>query len=99
MQGRCSFTFEYDDSFHNPHFYDAKVKCSLKLVNAPKVAGVGGQGYYQFQRDMGGTNTNSLYGPIVIPNKIANFHFEKAVIEVPGDRNRTHYQNPPNNYS
>ena len=39
---------------------------------------------------MGGTDTNSLYGPIVIPNRIANFYFKKAVIEVLGDRNRTH---------
>ena len=84
MQGRCSFTFEYDGSFHNPCFYDAKVKYSLKLVNAPKVAGVGGQGYHQFQRDVSGTETDSLYGPIVVPNRIADFYFEKAVIEVLG---------------
>ena len=81
---RRSFTCEYDGSFHNPRFYDAKVKYSLKLVNALKVAGVGGQRYPQFQRDMSGTKTDSLYGPIVVPNRIANFYFEKAVIEVLG---------------
>ena len=53
-------------------------------MNAPKVASVGGQGYHQFQRDVSRTKTDSLYGPIVVPNSIANFYFEKAVIEVLG---------------
>ena len=34
--------------------------------------------------DDGGTTTHSSYGPIIIPNRLADFFFEKAVIEVLG---------------
>ena len=47
MQGRRSFTFEYEGTFHNPRFYEAKVKFSIKLINAPRVATIGGQRYQQ----------------------------------------------------
>ena len=46
MQGRRSFTFEYEGMTHNPQFYDAKVKFSIKLVYAQRVANAGGQGYH-----------------------------------------------------
>ena len=41
MQGRRSFTFKYEGTYHNPRFYAAKVKFSLKLVN--KTDGTGYQ--------------------------------------------------------
>ena len=40
------------------------------------------KGYHQFQRDVNGAETDSLYGPIFVPNRIADFYFKKAVIEV-----------------
>ena len=49
MQGRRSFTFEYEGAFHNPRFHAAKVKFSIKLINAPRVATISGQGYQQFR--------------------------------------------------
>ena len=49
VQGRRSFTFEYEGTFHNPRFYAAKVKFSSKLINAPGVPTIGGQGYQQFR--------------------------------------------------
>ena len=46
MQGRRSFTFECEGSFHNPRFYEAIVHFACKLVTAP-VAGAGGGAAYQ----------------------------------------------------
>ena len=84
MQGRRSFTFEYEGSYRNPRFYDAKVVYSVKMINAPRVATVGSQGYQMFQRDVSGVDTPSTYRPIIIPNNFADLFFEKAVIEVLG---------------
>ena len=75
-----SFTFEYKGTYHNPRFYAAKVKFSLKLVN--KTDGTGYQMYSV--TDDGGTTMHSSCGPIIVPNRLADFFFEKAVIEVLG---------------
>ena len=80
MQGRRSFTFEYEGTYHNPRFYAAKVKFSLKLVN--KTDGTGYQMYSVTGTD--GTTTHSTYGPIIVRNRLVDFFFEKAVIEVLG---------------
>ena len=37
MQGRQTITFEYEGTYHNLRFYQAKVKFSVKLINAPIV--------------------------------------------------------------
>ena len=80
MQGRRSFTFKYEGTYHNPRFYAAKVKFSLKLVNKTDSTG------YQMYSvtDDGGTTTHSCYGPIIVPNRLEDFFFEIAVIEVLG---------------
>ena len=86
MQGRRSFTFEYEGTFHNPRFYEAKVKFSIKLINAPRVATTGGQGYQQYRvrnADDDGW-VDSPYGPITLPNWLPEFFFEKATTEVLG---------------
>ena len=86
MQGRRSFTFEYEGTFHNPRFYEAKVKFSVKLINAPRVVTIGGQGYQQYRvrnADDDGW-VDSPYGPITLPNWLPEFFFEKATIEVLG---------------
>ena len=85
MQGRRSFTFEYEASYHNPRFYEAVVEFSIKLINAPRVANVGGQGYQQVRTtNTEGVHTDSLYGPIIPPNLLPEFFFGKATIEVSG---------------
>ena len=84
MQGRRTITFEYEGTYHNPRFYEAKDKFSIKLINAPRVATVGGHGYQMFRRK-NATNDgreNSTYGPILFPNWIAEVYFEKATIEM-----------------
>ena len=58
----------------------AKVIFSVKMINAPRVANVGGQPYVMYSN---GT-THSTYGPIIVPNNFADLFFEKAVIEVLG---------------
>ena len=86
MQGRRRFTFEYEGTTQNPLFYEAKVKFLLKLVNAPNLATIGGTEYQQM-RIRNGTNDGNIdsrYGPIIVPNWIGDFFFEKAVIEVLG---------------
>ena len=86
MRGRRSFTFEYEGTFHNPRFHEAKVKFSIKLINAPRMAAIGGQGYQQY-RVRNTTNdgwVDSPYGPITQPNWLPEFFFEKATIEVLG---------------
>ena len=35
MQGRRSFTFEYEGTYRNPRFYRAKVLFSVKMIHAP----------------------------------------------------------------
>ena len=61
MQGRRSFTFEYEGTYHNPRFYAAKAKFSLKLVNK-----TGGTGYQMYSvTDGGRTTTHSSYGPVI----------------------------------
>ena len=84
MQGRRSFTFEYEGTYRNPRLYMAKVLFSVKMINAPRVATVGGQGYQMFQTIVSGEDTPSKYGPIILPNNFADLFFEKAVIEVLG---------------
>ena len=82
MQGRRSFTFEYEVTYRNPRFYMAKVLFSVKMIHAPRVATVGSQGYQMFQTAVSGEDTPSKYGPIILPNNFADLFFEKAVIEV-----------------
>ena len=84
MQGSRSFTFEYEGSYRNPRFYEAKVVYLVKMTNAPRVATVSSQGYQMFQRDVSGVDTPSTYRPIIIPNNFADLFFEKVVIEVLG---------------
>ena len=85
MQGRRSFTFEHEGTFHHPRFYNAKVKFSLKLMNTLRVQNVGNTGYQQFRvTNDEGVHTDSPYGPVIVPNWIADFYFEKATIEVLG---------------
>ena len=86
VQGMRSFTFEYKGTFHNPRFYEVKVKFSVKLINAPRVATISGQGYQQF-RVRNATNNgwvNSPYGSITLPNWLPEFVFKKAMIKVLG---------------
>ena len=63
----------------------AKVLFSVKMIHAPRVATVGGQGYQMFQTtDDDGADIPSKYRPIILPNNFADLFFEKAVIEVLG---------------
>ena len=86
IQGRRSFTFEYEGTIQNPCFHKAKVKFSLKLVNASNLASIGGTGYQQvrIRNSTNDANIDSRYGSIIVPNWIGDFLFEKAVIEVLG---------------
>ena len=84
MQGRRSFTFEYEGTYRNPRFYTAKILFSVKMIHAPRVPTVGGQGYQVFQTTVSGEDIPSKYGPIILPNNFADLFFEKAVIEVLG---------------
>ena len=82
MQGRRSFTFDYEGTYRNPRFYEAKVIFSVKMINAPRVPTVGSQPYHMYQvAAADGGNTPSKYGPIV-PNNFADLFFAKAVISV-----------------
>ena len=69
MQGRRSFTFEYEGTFHNPRFCNAKIKFSLKLMNHPKVATISNTGYNHFRT----TDVDSKYDPMIFPNFLADF--------------------------
>ena len=82
MQGRRSFTFEYEGTYRNPRFYMAKVLFSVKMIHAPQVRTVGSQGYQMFQTTVSGEDTPSKYGPIILSNNFTDLFFEKAVIEV-----------------
>ena len=85
MQGRRSFTFDYEGTYRNPRFYEAKVIFSVKIINAPRVPTVGSQPYQMYQvAAADGGNTPSKYGPIIVPNNFADLFFEKAVISVLG---------------
>ena len=85
MQGRQSFTFEYEGTYRNPRFYEAKCIYSIKMIHAPRVPTVGGQNYQMYQTtDADGADVPSKYGPIIVPNNFTDLFFEKAVIEVLG---------------
>ena len=85
MQGRRSFTFEYEGTYRNPRFYEAKVVYSVKMINAPRVPTIGNTGYQMYQTTNGDrADVPSRYGPIIVPNNFADLFFEKAVIEVLG---------------
>ena len=84
MQGRRSFTFEYEGTYRNPKFYMAKVLFSVKMIHIPRVPTVGSQPYQMFQTTVSGEDMPSKYSPIILPNNFAYLFFEKAVIEVLG---------------
>ena len=85
MQGRRSFTFEYEGTYRNSRFYDAKVVYSVKMILAPRVPTVGSTEYQMYQTtNAEGVNVASKYGPIIVPNNFAELFVEKAVIEVLG---------------
>ena len=86
MQGRRSFTFEYDGSYHHPRFNKAMIHLSCRVVTAP-VAGIGGgNGYQQYHIPAAGGNpaADSAYGPLIYPNRFPDFFFKKATIELRG---------------
>ena len=85
MQGRRSFTFEYEGTYRNPRFYEAKVVYSVIMINAPRVPTIDNTGYQMYQTTDGdGADIPSKYGPIIVPSNFADLFFEKAVIEVLG---------------
>ena len=85
MQGQRSFTFEYEGTYRNPRFYEAKVVYSVKMINPPRVPTIGNTGYQMYQTtNAEGANVPSAYSPIIVPNNFADLFFEKAVIEVLG---------------
>ena len=85
MQSRRSFTFEYDASFHHPRFSKAMIHLSVKVVTAPTAGAGGGAGYNQYATtDADGTLVPSTYGPIIYPNRLPDFFFKKATIELRG---------------
>ena len=54
-------------------------------MNHPRVATIGNTGYNQFRIINGdGANVHSKYGPMIFPNFLADFFFEKATIEILG---------------
>ena len=70
MQGRRSFTFEYEGTYRNPRFYDAKVVYSVKMIHAPRVPTVGSTGYQMYQTTSAeGINVASKHGPIIAEQK------------------------------
>ena len=80
MQGKKSISFEYEPSYHNPRFYNAKIKFALKLVKKAD-----GAAYEQFQTTgEDGSNVASEYGPIQVPQFFPQYYFEKAPINVEG---------------
>ena len=86
MQGRKSFTFACQGTFHHLRLYGAIVHFSVKLVTAPVAGAGGGAGYQQYHIPAHGGEdaANSLYGPIIVPNRFADFFFKKATIELDG---------------
>ena len=85
MQGRKSFTFACQGTFHHLRLHGAIVHFSLKLVTAPVAGAGGGAGYQQYHvpAHAGEDAADSLYGPIIVPNRFADF-FKKATIELHG---------------
>ena len=90
MQGRRSFTFEHEGTYHNPRFYVAKVKFSLKLVN--KTGSTGYQMYSVTAAD--GTTTHSSYGPIIVPNRLTDFFLEKQSLKCWVEQKLNHLPKP-----
>ena len=86
MQGRRSFTFECEGSFHNPRFYEAIVHFACKLVTAPVAGAGGGAAYQQYHIPAHGEEgaADSRYGPVIMPNRFADFFFKKATVELAG---------------
>ena len=86
MQGRKSFTFACQGTFHHLRLYGAIVHFSVKLVTAPVAGAGGGAGYQQYHvpAHAGEDAADSLYGPIIVPNRFADFFFKKATIELEG---------------
>ena len=83
MQGRRSFTFECEGSFHNPQFYEAIVHFACKLITAPVTGAGGGAAYQQYHipaNDDGEDAADSRYGPVIMPNRFADFFFKKATL-------------------
>ena len=73
MQGRKSISFEYEPSYHNPRFYNAKIKFALKLVKKAD-----GAAYEQFQTTgEDGSNVAPEYGPIQVPHFFPNIISKK----------------------
>ena len=70
MQGRRSFTFTCQGTFHHLRLYGAIIHFSIKLVTAPVAGAGGGAGYQQYHTPVDGDvpAANSLYGPIIFPN-------------------------------
>ena len=90
MQGRRIINFEFDGTYQNPRWYDSKVVFRVKLVHSDKhqTAGQRGQSYQMFQvLDDDGTEVDSKYGPIILPNFFAEFFWEKANIKLKGGLN------------
>ena len=80
MRDRKSISFEYEPSYHNPRFYNSKIKFVLKLVKKAD-----GAAYEQFQTTgEDGSNVASEYGPIQVPQFFPQYYFEKATIDVEG---------------
>ena len=86
MQGRKSFTFACQGTFHHLRLYGAIVHFSIKLVTAPIAGAGGGAGYQQYHvpAHTGEDAADSLYGPVIVPNRFADFFFKKATIELEG---------------
>ena len=87
MQGRKIINFEFDGTYQNPHWYDSKVVFRVKLVHSDRhtTARQHGQGYQMFHvSDDDGTEVDSNYGPIILPNFLAQFFWEKPNIELKG---------------
>ena len=86
MQGRKSFTFACQGTFHHLRLYGAIIHFSVKLVTAPVAGAGGGAGYQQYHipAHTDEEAADSLYGPVIVPNRFANFFFKKATIELDG---------------
>ena len=82
MQRRRSFTFEYEGTYRNPRFYEAKVVYSAKMINAPRVPTIGSTGYQMYQTTDGdGANVPSRYSPIIVPNNFADLFLKKQSLK------------------
>ena len=86
MQGRKSFTFACQGTFHHLRLYGAIVHFSVKLVTTPVASAGSGAGYQQYHVPAHDDEAaaDSLYGPVIVPNRFADFFFKKATIELEG---------------